>query len=144
MHLIFQQQATLLAVLPTYRRNSSLRPMPYTRKPFFTFGCLFLLTISSPRASYSGDSPPNPGELVRETVQNALRVNREAVDWSYRELVRKEGRLETREVFQTTAGTLDRLMAIDNQPLSLEQQRKESARIQALLADPAEIHRERQ
>lgn len=118
--------------------------MPYTRKPFFTLGCVFLLTISSPRASYSADSPPNPAELVRETVQNALRVNREAVDWSYRELVRKEGRLETREVFQTTAGTLDRLIAIDNQPLSLEQQRKENARIQALLADPAEIHRERQ
>jgi hypothetical protein len=118
--------------------------MPYTRKAFFTLGCLFLLTISSACASYSGASPPNPGELVRETVQNALQANRQTVDWSYRELVRKEGRLETREVFQTTAGTLDRLIAIDNQPLSLEQQRKENARIQALLADPAEIHRERQ
>jgi hypothetical protein len=144
MHLIFQQQVTLLAVLPTSLPDPSLRPMPYSRKLFFTFGWLFLLTIPSARASYPGASPPDPDELVRETVQNALRANRDTVHWSYRELVRKDGRLETREVFQTTAGTIDRLIAVDNQPLSLEQQRKENARIQALVADPAEIRRETQ
>jgi len=66
------------------------------------------------------------------------------VDPTYRELVRKDGKLETHEVCQTDAGTIDRLVAINNQLLPPEQQRREDARIQMLLANPAEVRREKQ
>lgn len=144
MHLIFDQQVTLSAVLPTSLPSHSVRPMPYGRKLFFAVSSSFLLLIVCVGAARPADTPLNPNELVRETVQNALRVNRDAVHWSYRELVRKDGRLETREVVQTAGGTIDRLIAIDNQPLSLDQQKRENARIRALLADPAEIRRDMQ
>ena len=88
---------------------------------------------------------PNPQELVREVVESGLRPKeKDRIHWSYREAVRKDGRLETHEVCQTNAGTLDRLVAINRQPLSAEQQRREDARIQAFLADSSEIRKEKQ
>ena len=87
----------------------------------------------------------NAQALVQEVVENGLRQkNREQAHWSYREVVRKDGRLETRQVCQTNTGTIDRLVAINDQPLSAEQQRREEARVQTLLADPNEIRKERQ
>jgi hypothetical protein len=91
------------------------------------------------------EASSNPQQLVRDVVENSLRgKSRDQVHWSYREVIRKDGMLETREVCQTDAGTVDRLIATDDQPLSAEQRRREDARIQALLADPAEIRKERQ
>jgi hypothetical protein len=93
---------------------------------------------SNPQAS-------NPQALVREVVQNGLRHARnDQIHWSFRELVRKDGRVETHEICQTDAGTIDRLVAIDGQPLSAEQQKREDARLQQLLANGSEIRRERQ
>jgi len=143
MHLIFQQQVTLSAVLPTSLPRPSVRPMPYGRKLFLTI-IWFVGFIILPARAVPQAASLNPEQLVLETVQKALRASSNPVRWRYREFIHKEGRLETREVFQTNAGTIDRLIAVDNQPLSPEQQRKENARIQSLLADPGEIRRERQ
>jgi hypothetical protein len=90
------------------------------------------------------EAQTNPQKLVREVVENVRRLKENPTYWTYRELVRKEGKLETHEVCQTDAGTIDRLVAINNQPLPPEQQRREDARIQMLVADPAEIRREKQ
>lgn len=93
---------------------------------------------SNPQAS-------NPQALVREVVQNGLgHARNDQIHWSFRELVRKDGRVETHEICQTDAGTIDRLVAIDGQPLSAEQQKREDARLQQLLANGSEIRRERQ
>ena len=87
----------------------------------------------------------NPQDLVREVVEGGLRLaDKDQIHWSYREVVRKGGRLETRRVCQTNAGTVDRLIAINRQPLSAEQQRREDARVQTLLADPSEVRKEKQ
>jgi hypothetical protein len=82
---------------------------------------------------------------VQEVVQNALRRARnEHIRWTFREIVRKDDRVETREVCQTNAGTIERLIAVNGEPLSAEQQKREDARIQELLASGREIRRERQ
>jgi hypothetical protein len=47
-------------------------------------------------------------------------------------------------VCQTEVGTIDRLVAINNQALPPEQQRREDARVQMLLANSAEIRKEKQ
>lgn len=97
-------------------------------------------TSPAPTAVYA-----NPQELVRQVVANGVRLQeKDQFHWSYREVVRKDGRLETHEVCQTSAGTLDRIIAIDNEPLSAEQQRREDTRLQSLLASPGEMRRERQ
>jgi len=87
---------------------------------------------------------PTAQQLVLEMVGSALRKNREHVHWSYREVVRKDGKSETHEICQTDAGDVDRLVAIDNQPLSMEQRKREDQRIQRVLADPSEIRKEKQ
>jgi hypothetical protein len=91
------------------------------------------------------EAPGNPRELVREVVESELRLkDKDQIRWTYNEVVRKDGRSETHQVCQTNAGTIDRLMAINHQLLSADQQRREDARIQAFLADSSEIRKEKQ
>lgn len=91
------------------------------------------------------ESPSNPQALVREVVQNGLRQARnDQIRWSFREIVSKDDRRETREVCQTSTATIDRLIAINGVPLSAEQQKREDARVQALLANGSEIRKEQQ
>jgi len=91
------------------------------------------------------ETPGNPRELVREVVESELRLkDQDQIHWSYNEDVRKDGRSETHQVCQTNAGTINRLMAINHQLLSTEQQTREDARIQAFLADSSEIRKEKQ
>jgi hypothetical protein len=54
----------------------------------------------------------------------------------------KDGRVELREVIETQDGDIDRLMAVNDRPLTLEQQRTENARIQTLLEDPSEVRKQ--
>jgi hypothetical protein len=146
MHLIFRPPLTPSAVLFAASTGPRLRPMPYARLGTLALLSL-LLSASEPAApaSQTAYAHPSPEELVRQTVENGMvNKDKDQTHWSFRELVRKDGKLETHQVFQTSAGTIDRLIAINNQPLSPEQQRREDARIQESLADPAEIRKERQ
>ena len=126
----------------------SLKPMRYSQS-----APLFVVCLSFAPAIAAGGQPPqsdaelpsNPQTLVREVVQNGLRrAQNDQTHWSFRERVRKDGRIETHEICQTNAGIIDRLIAINGQPLSAEQQKHEDARVQALLANGAEVRRERQ
>lgn len=119
--------------------------MPYTRLALLALFWSLLPSVQAVARPSQADPRSSPQELVRETVENGLRNrDKNAIHWSFRELVRKDGRLETHQVFQANAGTIDRLIAINNVPLSPEQQRREDTRVQASLADPAELRKERQ
>lgn len=105
----------------------------------------FAFAGHSQASETSIEHPSNPCELVREVVENGLAARgRDQAHWCYRESVRKDGRFETREVCQTNAGSIDRLIAVNDQPLSPEQQHREDARLQTFAADPIEIRKERQ
>jgi len=147
MHLIFQPHVTPSAVLFARKLVPNLKPMPYVRIVAFLLLASPGPAIAEARTQESAvviEAQTNPQKLVREIVENGRRLKEDPTYWTYRELVRKEGKLETHEVCQTDAGTIDRLVAINNQPLPPEQQRREDARIQMLVADPAEIRREKQ
>ena len=126
----------------------SLTPMRYSRSAPVALVCLLLSPAMAVAGQISGprtELPSNPQTLVREVVQNGLRYARnDQIHWSFREIIRKDGRVETHEICQTDAGTIDRLVAINDQPLSAEQQKHEDARLQELLANGSEIRRERQ
>src|SRR3984893_5174428 len=147
MHLIFQPHVTPSAVLLLRKLVPTLKPMPYVRIVAFVFLAFFGSAIAQARAQESAvamEAQTNPQKLVREVVENGRRLKEDPTYWTYRELVRKDGKLETHAVCQTQAGPIDRLVAINNQPLPPEQQRREDARIQMLLANPAEVRREKQ
>jgi len=147
MHLIFQPHVTPSAVLYARKLVPNLKPMPYVRIVAFVLLASFGPAIAGARAQESlvaTEAQTNPQKLVREVVENGRRLKEDPTYWTYRELIRKEGRLETHEVCQTEAGTIDRLVAINNHPLPPEQQRREDARVQMLLANPAEIRKEKQ
>ncbi len=147
MHLIFQPHVTPSAVLCARKLVPNLKPVPYVRIVAFLLLASLGPAIAEARAQESAvaiEAQTNPQKLVREVVENGRRLKENTTYWTYRELVRKEGKLETHEVCQTDAGTIDRLVAINNQPLPPEQQRREDARIQMVLANPAEIRREKQ
>src|SRR5580704_7144917 len=147
MHLIFQPHVTPSAVLFARKLVPNLKPMPYVRIVAFLLLASPGPAIAEARTQESAvviEAQTNPQKLVREIVENGRRLKDNPTYWTYREIVRKDGRLETHQVCQTDAGTIDRLVAINNQPLPPEQQRREDARIQMLVADPAEVRREKQ
>jgi hypothetical protein len=147
MHLIFQPHVTPSAVLFVGKLVLNLKPMPYARIVAFLLLASLRPAIAEARTQGSFvaiEAESNPQKLVREVVENGRRLKEYPTYWTYRELVRKDGKLETHEVCQTNAGTIDRLIATNNEPLSAEQQRREDARIQMLLSHPAEIRREKQ
>jgi hypothetical protein len=147
MHLIFQPHVTPSAVLCARKLVPSLKAMPYVQIVAFVLLASFGFAIAQARAQESAvaiEAQTDPQKLVREVVENGRRLKEDPTYWTYRELIRKDGKLETHEVCQTGAGTIDRLVAINNQPLPPEQQRPEDARIQMLLANSAEIRREKQ
>lgn len=126
----------------------SLKPMRYSRSAPLLVVCLsFAPAIAAAGQPPQSDAelPSNPQTLVREVVQNGLRRSQnDQTHWSFRERVRKDGRIETHEICQTNLGTVDRLIAINGQTLSAEQQRRDDVRLQELLANGSEIRRERQ
>jgi hypothetical protein len=147
MHLIFQPHGTPSAVLFAPKLVPNLKPMPYVRiVPFVLLSLAFMgpAVAGAQKSALAIEAQTSPQQLVREVVENGRRLKDNATYWAYRETVRKDGRLETHEVCQTSAGTIDRLVATNNERLSAEQQEREDARIQALLANPVEIRREKQ
>lgn len=146
--MILQSRLTLSAVLLLVAQAPSLKPMPYVWiVPLILFSLLRppAATAAAQGSQATTEAQLSPQELVREVVESGARLtDKDQIHWSYREVVRKDGRLETHEVCQTNVGTIDRLIAINHQPLSAEQRRREDARLQTLLADPSEIRKEKQ
>ena len=148
MHRIVTLCFTPTPVLFSGRNAPILKAMRYIRSAPLLAVCL----LWSPAIAAAGQTsetdtelPSNPQVLVREVVQNGLRQARnEQIHWSFRETVNKDDRRETHEVCQTSSGTVDRLVAINGGPLSAEQQKREDARVQALLANGSEIRKEQQ
>jgi len=78
-------------------------------------------------------------QLARETVQNELNSGKKDPSlWRFRKITVKDGKKQMYDVIETKNGEVDRLLAVNGQPLSAEQRRAENARIQKLSADPDE------
>jgi len=83
--------------------------------------------------------PPMPaGQLVREVVYNELRDHERHGYWQF--LVERHIQQQTRleDQVETAQGPIARLALSNGQPLSPEAEQEEQARLQRLLASPAE------
>src|SRR5262250_998862 len=72
----------------------------------------------------------SPADLVKAVIANELKPTAgPEIRWKYRLDKQVDGRQETREVFETKSGSIDRLMAVSGKALTEAQQRLEADRI---------------
>jgi len=91
------------------------------------------------KAGSSRDGKIDAQQLVREMVQNELNSGKNDPSlWRFRKITVKDSKKQMYDVIETKNGEVDRLLAVNGQPLSAEQQRAENERIQKLSADPDE------
>jgi hypothetical protein len=91
--------------------------------------------------------PKTPLELVKEMVahEDDDQAHQDRYEFvSNERSERTGGHLWTERVVETPQGRVRRLMAVDGQPVSAEQDRQERARLQAIVADPAAFLRREQ
>ena len=115
--------------------------------PFFArctlAGLIALLPISAAFGQSASAGPPvSANDLVRAVVANELKPQDGSHGrWMYRVEREEQGKKKTREVVQTGLGSLDRLVAVNGQPLNAKEQKDEMARIGNLARNPAEQQR---
>jgi hypothetical protein len=106
-------------------------------------GLIALLPIAA-AFTQSGASGPaiSANDLVRAVVANELKSQDGSHGrWMYRVDREQQGKKKVKEVVQTAQGSLDRLVAVDGQPLNAKEQQDERERIGNLVRNPAEQQR---
>ena len=86
----------------------------------------------------------NTGEsadvLAHQLVRNELKAEDEdKTRWMYRVEHDEPGKSEIKEVIETKAGTLERLLFLNGRPLSAKEQKKEDERLKRVCADTHEM-----
>jgi len=106
-------------------------------------GLLALLPLGT-AVSQSPTARPalSANDLVRAVVANELKPqDGNHVRWIYRVEREEQGKKKTKEVVQTSQGSLDQLLAVDGKPLNVKAQQDEGERIRNLAKNPAEQQR---
>lgn len=111
--------------------------MPPSQKAFFV-GAVTLLYLHLATAQTSAPQRPTAAELVKAVIHTELNLPDRNIRWKYLLSKEADGKQETREVIETKAGSLDRLVAVSGKPLTDAQARAESDRILRLTHDSAE------
>ena len=103
-------------------------------------GLIALLRIASAFSQTASVGPAmSSKDLVRLVIANELKPpDGNHVRWMYRAEREEENKKTTKEVVQTSLGSLERLVAVDGQPLNAKEQQDEKERIGNLVRNPAE------
>ena len=106
-------------------------------------GLIALLPIAAAFGQSASAGPTiSANDLVRAVVANELKAQGGGHGrWMYRVEREEQGKKKAKEVVQTGQGSLDRLVAVDGQPLNAEEQKDERERIGNLVRNPAEQQR---
>lgn len=106
-------------------------------------GWIALLPIAAAFSqSASAGRAISANDLVRAVVANELKAQYGSRSrWIYRVEREEQGKKKAKEVVQTGQGSLDRLVAVDGQPLNAKGQQDERERIGNLIRNPAEQQR---
>jgi hypothetical protein len=103
-------------------------------------GAILLLISSMASAASRSDAQVSPADLVKAVIRTELSTS-DDIRWKYVLDKEVDGKRETREVIETKFGSLDRLIAIANSPLSDAEDRAETERILRLSQNAAEQQR---
>lgn len=87
--------------------------------------------------------PQNANDLVREVVKNELKPpSQDDAYYTWKQRTVKPNRTIVRQMVETPEGVLARLLSINDNPLTPEEQKKEDARVNRLL-DPSQMNAKR-
>src|SRR5579864_7325848 len=81
--------------------------------------------------------PTSAGVLARETIQNELKASNSKQRFEYRGRRQTTKGSQTKQYIETDDGIIARLIAVNDQPISPSDQKKEDERLHKLLTDPA-------
>jgi hypothetical protein len=85
----------------------------------------------------------NPAKLVADTIENELKHANDNSKFMYRDRRQTLHMITTKEMVETTDGTVARLIAWNDQPPTAEQRAEDDAKLQNLLSDPAAMKKKR-
>jgi hypothetical protein len=107
----------------------------------FTFSLLPL--VAKPPASKADQQKEDPNSLVRDILGHEVEAQlHDQALWSYRELKVDEGKQKLFNVYQTKDGEIDRLLAVNGQPLGQAETQEEDRRIAKLISHPRQMRQE--
>jgi hypothetical protein len=101
-----------------------------------------LLCASAPAQPDHGQNI-SPVELVRKTVNNELKADKESGHFMFRSRKQTSSGSQTKLFVQTRDATAGLLIAINDQPLTPQQRQGEEGRLQYLMKNPDELKRKR-
>ncbi|MGA2990132.1 MAG: hypothetical protein ABSD88_06620 [Candidatus Korobacteraceae bacterium] len=97
------------------------------------------LVVSQAIAQTPPAQPPaDPGELVRQAINNQIQNDDNLHYFTWMERVQKPKGTETKRLIQTPEGVIGRLVAINDKPLTPEQRKQDDQRLKQLL-DPEKM-----
>jgi hypothetical protein len=85
----------------------------------------------------------NPAKLVADTIENELKHANDNSKFMYKDRRQTLHVITTKEMVETTDGTVARLIAWNDQPPTAEQRAEDDAKLQNLLSDPAAMKKKR-
>lgn len=106
----------------------------------WVLGTALILVLPSAGLAQSGSPQPaiSPSDLVRRVIANELKPQSERNSWVYDAEKEEAGKKQSKRIVQTRQGSLERLVAVDGQPLSADKQREEAERIEKIASHPRE------
>ena len=104
---------------------------------------VFSLLVSLASTQSEPSAPhQSANDLARRVIANELKAEDEDhTHWMFRLQTEKSNRQEVYEVVESKDGDLKRLIAVNGQPLSPEEQKKQDERIQYLVNHPDELRK---
>jgi hypothetical protein len=85
----------------------------------------------------------DPAKLVHDTIENELKHADEPTKYMYKDRRQTPRLTTTKQMVETTDGTVARLIAWNDQPPTPEQRAEDDAKLQNLLNDPAAMKKKR-
>jgi hypothetical protein len=93
---------------------------------------IILLGSATLSQSDSGSLGVSANALARRVITNELKFQDDHTNWMYRLEKEQYGKKQVEEIIETKAGSLSRLLSIDDRPLTAKQQEEEDQRVQEL------------
>lgn len=113
--------------------------------------CLSILAITAQTAATFATTnnndvkSNNASQIVRDLVSNEIKAQQSDQSlWQYRETKQQSGKTELIEIVETKHGDLQRVVAVNGNPLMPQEVQKEDARIQHLVSSSQTLRNQRQ